>query len=70
MARIDYINEDGKIDWQKFELLTEDEQIVEKKNWTPEQQRQYFLRDGYMTLDEFIEKLYEINRRVYGIKDL
>ena len=64
MARINYINEDGKINWQKFELLTKDEQDEEKMNWTPEQQRQYFWRHGDMTLDEFTERMLAINREV------
>ena len=64
MSRINYINEDGKIDWQKFELLTEDEQDEEMDNWTPEQERQYFLRNGYMTIDEFTERMLAINREV------
>ena len=66
MARIDYINEDGKIDWQKFALLTEDEQDEEQMNWTEDQIDEYFWRHGVMTLDEFIEELYKINREVYG----
>ena len=63
---MNYINEDGKIDWQKFALLTEDEQDEEMDNWTPEQERQYFWRHGVITIDEFLEELYKINREVYG----
>jgi hypothetical protein len=59
-----YLTEDGKIDWQKFDLLTESEQISIKKTWSDSDWQRWLDRFGYWTLDEFNEILRQINIKV------
>jgi NTP pyrophosphatase (non-canonical NTP hydrolase) len=55
-----YLTEDGKIDWQKFDLLTEDEQIEIKETWGDSDWQRWYDRFGYWTIEEFDEILKEI----------
>jgi hypothetical protein len=59
-----YLTEDGKYDWQKFDLLTEDEQNEIMNTWDSDQWEEYTDKDGYWTLDEFNEILRQINIEV------
>jgi hypothetical protein len=61
-----YLTEDGKIDWQKFDLLTEDEQIEIKETWGDRDWQRWYERFGYLTLDEFGEFLMEIIEKEFG----
>jgi hypothetical protein len=59
-----YLTEDGKYDWQKFDLLTENEQNEIMNTWDSDQWEEYTDKDGYWTLDEFNEILRQINIEV------
>lgn len=39
------LKEDGSIDFKKFELLTESEQISYMERWTPQQKMEYLMQN-------------------------
>ena len=39
------LKEDGSIDFSKFDLLTESEQMSYMDTWTPQQRMQYLMRN-------------------------
>jgi hypothetical protein len=59
-----YLNPDGTYDWDKFDQLTESEQISIKKTWDVCDWQRWYDRFGYWTLDEFNEILKQINIEV------
>jgi len=46
-----------KIDWEKFDSLSESERIREIKTWDDEQCEQYFMRNGIMSEEEVFNYL-------------
>ncbi|MGM9745852.1 MAG: hypothetical protein ACI30H_02690 [Paludibacteraceae bacterium] len=66
MKKKEYLNEDGSIDFAKFDLLSESEQLNDKTSWTNKQVWEYFSRDGVMTHEEFCHELDKIIEEVYG----
>jgi len=47
------------IDWERFDSLSESEQLQEKKTWSEQQVIQYFKRDGTMTMEEVRKDLHD-----------
>jgi hypothetical protein len=61
-----YLNPDGSYNWEKFDQLTENEQISIKKCWTDDDWLRWYDRFGYMTLEEFLDELLKINEEEFG----
>ena len=63
----------GNIDFKRLETLSESELIKEQRMWDADQWEAYYLKDGYMTVEEFGERLYQaalrINQEKYGHAD-
>jgi hypothetical protein len=55
-----YLNPDGSYDWEKFDQLTEDEQIEIEETWSVCDWQRWYDRFGYWTIDEFNEILKQI----------
>lgn len=66
MGKKEYINEDGCINFEKFDLLNESEQLNEQSTWNDQQWWQFFSRGGTLTHEEFCLKLDKIIQDVYG----
>jgi hypothetical protein len=61
-----YLNPDGSYDWDKFDQLSESEQISIKKTWTDSDWQRWLDRFGYITLEEFLGDLLQINEEEFG----
>jgi hypothetical protein len=61
-----YLNPDGSYDWEKFDQLSEDEQIEIEETWSVCNWQRWYDRFGYMTLEEFGEFLMEIIEKEFG----
>lgn len=55
-----YINEDGSIDFDKFNLLTEEVQVDEMERWTPQQWIAYKSQTPVLTKQEVYNAVMEI----------
>ena len=58
--------ENGCINFEKFDLLNESEQLNEQSTWNDQQWWQFFSRGGTLTHEEFCLKLDKIIQDVYG----
>lgn len=58
------------LDFARLATLTEDELAAEQQTWTNQQWREYYLKDGYMTIEEMDEyvknKIQELWELKYG----
>jgi hypothetical protein len=61
-----YLNPDGSYDWDKFDQLSESEQISIKETWTDSDWQRWLDRFGYITLEEFLGDLLQINEEEFG----
>jgi hypothetical protein len=61
-----YLNPDGSYDWDKFDQLSESEQISIKKTWTDSDWQRWLDRFSYITLEEFLGDLLQINEEEFG----
>ena len=57
-----YINEDGAMDFDKFNLLSEEEQLDEMEHWTKKQWIDYRMQDTITEEDCFGPVLELINK--------
>ena len=57
MAKKQYLKEDGSLDFEKLDLLTEEQLIDEQQGWSEEMLYQYDAREGTISEDEFREYL-------------
>ena len=57
MAKKQYLKEDGSLDFEKLDLLTEEQLYTEQQTWSEAERYQYVTRNGVMTLDEFEQAL-------------
>ena len=58
--------ENGCINFEKFDLLNESEQLNEQSTWNDQQWWQFFSRGETLTHEEFCLKLDKIIQDVYG----
>lgn len=58
------------MDFKRLETLTESELIKEQQTWTNQQWREFYLKDGYMTIEQMDtyakNKLQELWNAKYG----
>lgn len=54
----------GKLDFSKLELLTEEELNEEKGKWTLDDWIAYYTKDGVMSLDKGLNYLYELTLKL------
>ena len=65
MANKDYLNEDGSMNFEKFNLLTEIEQISYMEKWTPQQWAEYRMQEPTFTEDEVFVPIFELINKYY-----
>ena len=65
MANKDYLNEDGSMNFEKFNLLTEVEQISYMEKWTPQQWVEYRMQEPTFTEDEVFVPIFELINKYY-----
>ena len=60
-----YINEDGSMDFDKFNLLSEEEQLDEMEHWTEKQWIDYMSQTTALTEEECFGPVIELINKYY-----
>ena len=50
----------SSLDFARLATLTEDELAAEQQTWDVDQWEAYYLKDSYMTVEEFLQVLYDM----------
>ena len=60
MNKKQYLTEDGKLDFNKLDLLTESQLLAEQRTWDDATMYQYITRGSAMSMEQFESSMFEL----------